>query len=64
MIEKIAGVKLKHVHDLKAPKGVRGRNSENTLIKKYLKWEPAYPLKDGLAKTYAWIKEQLKDRKE
>jgi len=63
MIEKIAGVKLKHVHDLKAPKGVRGRNSENTLIKKYLKWEPAYPLKDGLAKTYAWIREQLKDRK-
>ena len=41
------------------PKGVRGRNSENTLIRKYLNWEPSIPLKDGMKKTYDWIKEQM-----
>ena len=55
IIERIAGIKLKRDHDLSAPKGVRGRNSENTLIKKYLNWEPTIALKDGLRETYAWI---------
>jgi GDP-D-mannose 3',5'-epimerase len=57
--ESIAGYKLKRTYDLNAPKGVRGRNSENTLIKQYLGWEPSISLKDGLIKTYAWIKEQM-----
>ena len=62
-VEHIAGYKLKRKYDLDAPKGVRGRNSENTLIKKYLGWEPSIPLKDGLAQTYKWIREQmLKDK--
>lgn len=59
IVENIAGYKLKRTYDLDAPKGVRGRNSENTLIKKYLGWAPSYPLKDGMKKTYEWIKEQM-----
>jgi nucleoside-diphosphate-sugar epimerase len=55
MIEQIAGLKLKRTYDLSAPKGVRGRNSDNTLIRKLLNWEPSTRLRDGLAKTYAWI---------
>jgi GDP-D-mannose 3',5'-epimerase len=55
MVEKIAGIKLKRTYDLSAPKGVRGRNSDNTLIKKLLGWEPNTKLYDGLEKTYAWI---------
>jgi nucleoside-diphosphate-sugar epimerase len=58
MVEKIAGVKLKRTYDLSAPKGVRGRNSDNTLIKKLLGWEPSTKLYDGLEKTYAWIYDQ------
>ncbi len=58
MVEDIAGVKLKRSYDLSAPKGVRGRNSDNTLIKKYFGWEPSIKLRDGLAKTYAWIYDQ------
>jgi nucleoside-diphosphate-sugar epimerase len=62
--EGIAGYKLKRSYDLSAPKGVRGRNSENTLIKKYLGWEPSISLHDGLSKTYAWIREQMLNEKE
>jgi GDP-D-mannose 3',5'-epimerase len=58
IVEGIAGVKLKRKYDLTAPKGVNGRNSENTLIKKYLNWEPDTPLRAGLEKTYAWIYDQ------
>src|SRR5579885_911128 len=58
LIEDIAGIKLKRVYDLSAPKGVNGRNSENTLIRKHLNWEPSIPLRQGLEKTYAWIYEQ------
>lgn len=58
IVEDIAGIKLKRVYDLNAPKGVNGRNSDNTLIKKYLNWEPSTPLRVGLEKTYAWILEQ------
>jgi GDP-D-mannose 3', 5'-epimerase len=58
IVEDIAGFKLDRKYDLEAPKGVRGRNSENTLIRKYLNWEPSIPLKDGMKKTYDWIKEQ------
>jgi GDP-D-mannose 3', 5'-epimerase len=57
--EEIAGVKLKRNYKLDAPKGVNGRNSDNTKILKELNWEPSIRLKDGLAKTYAWIEEQM-----
>jgi len=63
IIEDIAGVKLKREHDLDAPKGVEGRNSDNTKIQEYLGWEPGIKLRDGLEKTYAWIEQQYFDRK-
>jgi GDP-D-mannose 3', 5'-epimerase len=62
-VEEIAKYKLERKYDPTAPKGVRGRNSENTLIRKYLGWEPSIPLKDGLKKTYDWIKEQMIENK-
>ena len=61
--EEIGGVKLKRQYDLDAPKGVAGRNSDNTMIKQILGWEPTTPFRDGLAKTYAWIEQQYQDRK-
>jgi GDP-D-mannose 3',5'-epimerase len=60
IVEEIAGVKLKRSYNLKAPKGVNGRNSDNTLIKKYLGWEPCVRLRDGMEKTYRWIYDQIK----
>ena len=63
MIEDIAGVKLTRRYDLDAPRGVAGRNSDNTFIKKVLGWEPDTPLRAGMEKTYAWIKQQYTDRK-
>ncbi len=62
IVEGIAGIKLKRKYDLSAPKGVNGRNSENTLIKKYLNWEPDTSLRAGLEKTYAWIYDQYLER--
>jgi nucleoside-diphosphate-sugar epimerase len=59
IVEDIAGYKLERKYDLGAPKGVRGRNSENTLIRHYLNWEPSIPLRKGMKKTYDWIKEQI-----
>ena len=58
MVADIAGkkIKLKHVP---GPLGVRGRNSENTLIKEKLGWAPNYPLRKGMGKTYKWIEEQV-----
>ena len=63
LAEKIGGVKLKRNYDLTAPRGVAGRNSDNTFIKKVLGWEPALPFSEGLARTYAWIESQYMDRK-
>jgi GDP-D-mannose 3', 5'-epimerase len=60
--EAIAGIKLKRNYDLSAPKGVNGRNSDNTLIKKYLGWEPSTPLRVGMEKTYRWIYNQYMAR--
>jgi GDP-D-mannose 3', 5'-epimerase len=57
--EEIAGVKLKRNYKLDAPKGVNGRNSDNTLIQKYLGWEPSIRLRDGMEKTMSWIEEQM-----
>jgi len=59
IVEGIAGIKLKRSYNLKAPKGVNGRNSDNTLIKKYLGWEPSISLRHGLEKTYAWIHDEM-----
>ena len=59
IISEIAGVTVERNHDLNAPQGVRGRNSDNTLILDKLGWEPEVDLKTGLAKTYAWIEEQI-----
>jgi nucleoside-diphosphate-sugar epimerase len=59
IIEEIGGVKLKRNYNLKAPKGVNGRNSDNTLIKRYLNWEPSIRLHEGLEKTYKWIYDQM-----
>jgi GDP-D-mannose 3',5'-epimerase len=61
--ENIAGLKLKRNYNLKAPKGVNGRNSDNTLILKLLGWEPSISLKSGLEKTYAWILGQVKAKR-
>ncbi|ACO33866.1 MULTISPECIES: NAD-dependent epimerase/dehydratase family protein [Acidobacterium] len=61
--EEIGGVKLERRYKLDAPKGVNGRNSDNTLIQKYLGWEPSIKLRDGLAKTYAWIENEIKAKK-
>ena len=58
IVEDIANVKLKRRYDLSAPKGVNGRNSDNTLIQSYLGWEPSIPLRTGLQKTYEWIYDQ------
>ena len=59
--EEIAGIKLDRRYKLDAPKGVRGRNSDNTLIQKEFGWEPSIRLKDGLERTYAWIWDELKN---
>ena len=63
IVEDIAGVKLEREYDLDAPKGVAGRNSDNTFILEVLGWEPNKPLRDGMAETYAWISEQFAARK-
>ena len=59
IVEDIAGIKLKRRYNLDAPKGVNGRNSDNTLIKKLLKWEPSTSLRAGLEKTYRWIHDDI-----
>ena len=55
IVEDIAGIKLRRKYLLDAPKGVNGRNSDNTKIKEYLGWAPSMRLHDGMKKTYAWI---------
>jgi GDP-D-mannose 3',5'-epimerase len=59
IVEDIASVKLERTYNLTAPKGVNGRNSDNTLIRKYLGWEPSIRLRDGLERTYRWIYDQM-----
>jgi len=59
IVEQIAGMKLKRRYKLDAPKGVRGRNSDNTLIKQRLDWAPSLRLEEGMQRTYAWIFEQI-----
>ncbi len=63
LAEDIGGTQLERIHLLDAPQGVAGRNSDNTMIKRILSWEPDTPLRIGLEKTYAWIEQQYRDRK-
>ena len=59
IVEDIAGIKLKRNYNLGAPKGVNGRNSDNTLIQEKLNWAPSIKLREGMAKTYAWIEDEI-----
>jgi GDP-D-mannose 3',5'-epimerase len=59
MVEEIAGITLKRRYDTSAPQGVRGRNSDNTLIREIFGWEPSIRLEDGLEKTYRWIYDRV-----
>jgi len=62
IVEDIAGIKLKRSYDLTAPKGVNGRNSDNTRIHQLLGWEPNTRLRDGMEITYRWIYDQMASR--
>ncbi len=62
MVEDIAGIKLNRNYNLDAPKGVNGRNSDNTLIKEVYGWAPGITLREGMEKTYDWIFDQMKNR--
>ena len=62
ILEDIAGITVTKNHDLSAPQGVRGRNSDNTMFHEIYGWEPSISLRDGLEKTYSWIYDQLKSR--
>ena len=59
LAEEIAGLELKRRYNLSAPRGVNGRNSDNTLIRKLFEWEPSTRLRDGLEQTYRWIYDQM-----
>jgi nucleoside-diphosphate-sugar epimerase len=62
IIEQIAGITVKRNYNLDAPLGVRGRNSDNTVIQQIYGWEPSIRLADGLEQTYRWIFDQLASR--
>jgi GDP-D-mannose 3', 5'-epimerase len=62
IVEEIAGIKVRRRYNVSAPQGVRGRNSDNTMIRDRLGWEPSTPLRFGLEKTYRWIHGQLSAR--
>jgi len=59
MVEEIAGVTLQRNYNLGAPKGVNGRNSDNSLIKKVFGWEPSTRLRDGLERTFRWVHDDM-----
>lgn len=59
IVEDIAGIKLKRSYKLDAPKGVNGRNSDNTLIQQELGWQPSIALRDGMRRTYEWISNEF-----
>jgi nucleoside-diphosphate-sugar epimerase len=63
LVDLVAGAADKRIckrHNLQGPQGVRGRNSDNNLLRKVLGWEPSLTLKEGLAITYPWIEEELR----
>lgn len=55
LVEDIAGVSFRRLHDLRAPQGVRGRSSDNTLIQSLLGWTPSVSLREGMEHTYSWV---------
>jgi GDP-D-mannose 3', 5'-epimerase len=59
MVESLAGVHLKRRYNLLAPRGVNGRNSDNTRIQEQLGWSPSIPLCEGMARTYHWIEREM-----
>ena len=63
IVEQIAGIKLKRTYNLSAPRGVTGRNSDNSLIQRLFQWEPSTRLRDGMEKTYRWIYDQISARR-
>ena len=63
LVANIAGIKITKKH-ISGPQGVRGRNSDNTLLRKVLKWEPAISLEEGLSRTYPWIEQQVQKQLE
>jgi GDP-D-mannose 3',5'-epimerase len=62
IVEGMAGIELRRRYDIGAPKGVRGRNSDNTMVRRELGWEPSTTLRDGIELTYRWIWEQMTAR--
>jgi GDP-D-mannose 3', 5'-epimerase len=62
IVEEIAGTQLKRKYNLSAPKGVNGRNSDNSLIQKIFHWEPSTRLRIGMEHTYRWIYDQMMAR--
>ena len=62
LVEEIADLRLRRRYDLGAPRGVRGRNSDNTRILQLLGWEPSIPLATGMRETYTWIAEMMTGR--
>lgn len=60
LVSRLAGKKLEKRHDLTKPQGVRGRNSDNTLLNQVLGWEPSVGLEEGLKVTYKWIEDELR----
>jgi len=62
IVEEIAGITVKREYKLDAPKGVNGRNSDNTKIQQYLGWEPSVTLRDGMEQTYRWIYDEISSR--
>lgn len=64
LVEEIAGVKLERSYKLDAPKGVNGRNSDNTKIQQAFGWQPSIRLRDGMEKTFHWVYEQYRKRQQ
>ena len=62
LVAGVAGKRIRRRHDVTKPQGVRGRNSDNTLLRKTLKWEPEISLEEGLGRTYRWIEGELRVR--
>jgi nucleoside-diphosphate-sugar epimerase len=61
LVSDIAGIQVERHHDLTQPQGVRGRTSDNTFVREHLGWEPTVALRDGLERTYTWIRSQVEN---
>jgi len=64
LVEELAGVQLHRRYVPDAPKGVNGRNSDNSRLRRYLGWEPSVSLREGMARTYQWILREYQTRKQ